>query len=305
VAASALFAGALVSMLGGCGNGGGNGLDPSLVFVRRVGGDMEIWLMNTDGSDKRKLVDNGDNNALQASLSPDGRSLLYLTNDPSLTRMIVQDLRTGATDIVRETTINNDDMTPAFSPDGRQIAYSDNGNDIHVMDADGTNVVDLTSDQDDELSPAWDASGSTILFNRGWEPGNIWKMNSDGSGQTLVKAANATYGYSQPQFMPDGRIVCMRLVIATDHKDIVIMNEDGSGEVNLTPGTDDDDEFFPTVSEDGSTIFFSTDRNGEKDVYVGTLSGDSLTDSRNLTGETDDDCFRASVGNLDRGYTGL
>ena len=75
-------------------------------------------------------------------------------------------------------------------------------------------------------------------------------------------------------------------------KDIVIMNADGSNEINLTPDTDASDEFAPTVNNAGNKIAFATDRNDADDIYVGTLTGDSLTDLKNLTEDVDYDCWR-------------
>jgi Tol biopolymer transport system component len=124
-------------------------------------------------------------------------------------------------------------------------------------------------------------------------------MNPDGSGQTLILelSENATYG--QPQFLPDGRIICMR---NGDSQDIVLVNADGSGLVNLTPDTDDSDEFFPSVNSDGTKIAFATNRNSQRDIYIGTLSGTTLSNLVNITADTDTDCWRPLFGVVDRSY---
>jgi Tol biopolymer transport system component len=60
------------------------------------------------------------------------------------------------------------------------------------------------------------------------------------------------------------------------------------------------------VNQAGDVIAFSTDRNGgEKDIYVGTLTGDALTGLVNLTEDVDYDCWRARFGPIDRDYAGL
>jgi len=83
------------------------------------------------------------------------------------------------------------------------------------------------------------------------------------------------------------------------------MNADGSGLVNLTPGTDTSDEFFPSVNSDGTRIAFSTTRNTERDVYVGTLSGTTLTNLVNITATRSIDCWRPSFGTVDTSYFAL
>ena len=103
------------------------------------------------------------------------------------------------------TALTNDfnDHSPVFSPDGSKIAVSyrqDDHWEIHVMNADGSGRVRLTSTSyvtlaQQELngeaphsfsnaSPAWSPDGKQIAFvsNRSgrWE---IWIMNADGSNQ--------------------------------------------------------------------------------------------------------------------------
>ena len=88
----------------------------------------------------------------------------------------------------------------------------------------------------------------------------------------------------------------------TTGKDIVIMNADGSGVVNLTPDTDDTDEFAPTVNEDGTKIAFATSRNGERDVYLGDFANNTISNLVNLTEDVDYDCWRPRFGPLDESY---
>jgi|TARA_B100000315_G_C14075216_1_gene362383 Tol biopolymer transport system component len=54
-----------------------------------------------------------------------------------------------------------DDNDPAWSPDGRKIAFASNRDgdfDIWVMDADGSNQRQLTSDSAWDRDPAWFAN---------------------------------------------------------------------------------------------------------------------------------------------------
>jgi TolB protein len=81
---------------------------------------------------------------------------------------------------------------PVFSPDGKQIAFhmtpaGQSAADIHVMNADGTNVRRLTTHPAADTTPTWSPSGAQIAFTSdraGRE--QIYYMNVDGSGVTRL-----------------------------------------------------------------------------------------------------------------------
>lgn len=71
-------------------------------------------------------------------MNADGTGLRALTDDPA------------------------QDVLPAWSPDGTEIAFlstRDGNEEIYVMNADGTGVRRLTDDPADDVDPAWSPSG--------------------------------------------------------------------------------------------------------------------------------------------------
>ena len=96
--------------------------------------------------------------------------------------------------------------TPAWSPDGRRIAFRVGG--VHVMNADGSGQRRLTSG----AHPSWSPDGGRIAFLRKEPTGlpGVWElyaMNADGSGQRKLvahTARNSVVG-SAPAWSPDGR----------------------------------------------------------------------------------------------------
>jgi Tol biopolymer transport system component len=83
------------------------------------------------------------------------------------------------------------DGQPAWSPDGRKLAFVSNraGNDeIYVMNADGTGVTRLTNNAAVDRSPVWSPSGAKIAFvsNRADQHDEIYVMNASGTGVTRL-----------------------------------------------------------------------------------------------------------------------
>ena len=78
--------------------------------------------------------------------------------------------------------------SPAWSPDGLQIAFVADGpftltgEKVYLMDADGTNVIRLSDTNYVEIEPTWSPDGTRIAYasNRdgNWE---IYSMKADGS----------------------------------------------------------------------------------------------------------------------------
>ena len=92
-----------------------------------------------------------------------------------------------------------DERYPSYSPDGTQIAFRGDldlvepsgDEEIYVMNADGTNVRQLTSNADFDSAPSWSPDGKQIVFERApagtFTPGteaqekDIYVMRADGT----------------------------------------------------------------------------------------------------------------------------
>ena len=78
-----------------------------------------------------------------------------------------------------------DDGMPAFSPDGRRIAFTSNRTqrgEIWLMNADGSGQRQLTRRGRDSFLPAWTADGRSIAFV---DVGSGWIMQIDTGGTGL------------------------------------------------------------------------------------------------------------------------
>lgn len=136
------------------------------------------------------------------------------------------------------------DADPAWSPDGRRIAFSsarDGSPRIYVMNADGSNVVRRTSGSDD-AEPAWSPDGSRIAFTSVRDgSADVYAVAADGAEGDeagLARLTNAPGYDAQPAWSPDGS----RVAFSSDWRaydslfDLYVMNADGSGRAALLEG---------------------------------------------------------------------
>ena len=187
-----------------------------------------IWLMNADGTGKRRLTARAGDG--EPTWSPDGRRIAYRSNgdiwvaattggrplrlfggsatnevapdwSPDGTRLAYESNRGGEAQIwiltiktrgVRRLTSGPASHQPDWSPDGRRIAYSTLGR-IAVAPADGSvRRLLATGLPHSAYYPAWSPDGSRIAFERG---GQVLTMRSSGGDLRYVtRAAWGTNG---------------------------------------------------------------------------------------------------------------
>ena len=121
----------------------------------------------------------------------------------------------------------------AWSPDGTRLAFaaentgSDDpywGRHIWVIEADGSNMVQLTSGPHWDNSPSWSPDGNQIVFQRGFYEGDAYivTIDVDGSNETPLTAGSPEE--HSPSWSPDGA----NIGYVTEHGQLALMAPDGS-----------------------------------------------------------------------------
>ena len=231
-----------------------------LAFKTAQFGSNQLAVINADGSGETLLTRTFRFSEGQPAWSPDGTKLLYRrTPENPLVQNAdtwVLDIAGSAADPTQPVTQpvllrTGDERYPSYSPDGTQIAFRGDldlaepsgDEEIYVMNADGTNVRQLTSNADFDSAPSWSPDGKRIVFES-------------------APAGTFTPG------------------VEAHEKDIYVMRADGTHVHRLTdsPGLDEGAEFSP----DGTKIVFSSDRDGQQELYVMNADGSDprrLTDN--------------------------
>ncbi|MGZ8438992.1 MAG: TolB family protein [Candidatus Limnocylindrales bacterium] len=178
------------------GTAGGN--DPAwspdgrwLAFDRVTAGDRSIYSITPSGGTRRLIR----RNAASADISPSGRRIVYL--EPSSSRIMAVDVKGLHPVVVARLRRAVDphaawyDVNPAWSPDGRWIAYSDGGQIWKVrVGSTGTPLarpVRLTSGKAVAVQPTWTPDGAWVVYQAAYVGDTqIWKVKAGGGIPVMV-----------------------------------------------------------------------------------------------------------------------
>jgi Tol biopolymer transport system component len=189
-----------------------------------------------------------------------------------------------------EVNITNDpdeDVDPAWSPDGKEIAWSSKREgtyNIYVANADGSAMKRLTASDAADLSPRWSPDGKRIAFSR---QGALMLMNSDGTGVTQINqpepeatAPPCEGGGFLGGWSPDSDKLTFYTASGTrGTAEVCTVNVDGS-QLTVVRGDPDTYNTEPAWSPKDQRIVYRSIRQGNHEIYL--VDADGSNDA-NLT----------------------
>ena len=167
--------------------------------------------------------------------------------------------RDGSDPINLTPTQGHGGVSPAWSPDGRSIAFHGFTVivDIFVMASDGSDLRNLTNNAAADRSPVWSPDGNLIAFHStraGGDCGSkLFVMNADGS--QVRQLTTSPHCGTAPSWSPDGSQIVFTSTQMGKCPNVFVMNADGSQVRQLT--TSPDCGYYPSWSPDGSQIVFA------------------------------------------------
>lgn len=248
-----------------------------ILFSSERDGNLEVYIMNADGSNPVRLTDNAASD-LGLQISPDGNKVLFFTNRDGNNEIYVMD--SDGANATRLTNNAASDSHPSWSPDGSKIVFVSNrtgSDEIFIMDSDGSNQTQITNNGALNSFPVWSPDGNKILFQSNLSGNNdLFTIDIDGTNLTQI---TTNIGSDRtPSYSPDGKYIAYERNTISIH----IMASDGSdptGGVAIT-GNADYARWFP----DGTRLTVHEGPYGTREVFIVNSDGSGYTNLTNSGG---------------------
>ena len=206
-----------------------------IIFTSEADGNLDIWLMNADGSGKTQVTVN-DRRDSTPTMTRDGAVVLFASSSQNSPTRIWRVKIDGTNP--QQITNGNDDRNPDVSPDGKWVVYS-------------------SYDRDEQLKETLAEA--------------VWKIPSEGGQPVRIAEQSSKF----PLFSPDGKLLAILYQRAADAawKIRIINFADGSIVKELPMNLASNALFRWT--HDGEAITYVEDRNGVSNIWSQSIRGGS------------------------------
>lgn len=239
-----------------------------ILFTRRNGNNKDIWIMDYDGHNSKKITKGGLNIMPAFIGSSDFVWVSFKRGKPDIYTGSLKNGKNRALIYSRKV-----ETSPEYSSITGKIVYSSStsGNmEIYTVNRDGSDKKKVTNSTAIDASPTWAPNGASIAFisDRSGAP-QLYTMDPDG-GNVVRLTFRGRY-HDAPSWSPDGKTIAF--TSQRDGKfDIYTITIDGKTE-QLVSGLAPGSNRYPVWSPDGSHILFVSTRGGRSNLYSVSIDG--------------------------------
>lgn len=251
-----------------------------------------------DGSDLRQLTDGANSTEFDASLSPSGEQIVFVRREP-VRGVFVDSLWVMDSSGQNQRLIVSEPGAvyerPAWSPDGRYIAYSASiagrFSQIFLYDTLTSDNTQLTSSPFNSRFPSWLPDGTALVyssFSTAVDSPDVLTQAlfrlDIASRESSLLFDNPEGQETHPAVSPDGSQVAFTFVTAGSLREIHVLDVN---RMEARPVTREADDQFPRWHPDGQVIFFEAFSSSIRAVDLGdsTLSRITVEEGNSIRPE--------------------
>jgi len=262
---------------------GDNTTQQIMTADRRATTGGELFTVGTGGQNETRARTFAGHDIWGAAASPDGKFIAYRAQqNASGAALVASDIyvaRADGSNAVRITHSGRHDTQPAWSPDGKRLAYlsmpaGTSGNfRLITVNSNGSGAQTILDGTTTIQNPSWSPDGKSIVFQsrNGLHQQLAVVSSSGGSARWLP----ATVDGAEPFWARNGTIVF-------DKSDGSLLITDASG-LRAAPLKVGGGE--PAISPDGKRIAYVSNANGAAQVFVANLDGSHAYDATQLAAQ--------------------
>lgn len=169
-----------------------------------------VWVFNLENSTAVSLLTSTSDYFSDLQWSPDGRKLLLVSGipgaNPRSTLKLIEVAGNVVSDLLPRSNKGVNEQ-PRWSPDGRAIAFvSDRSGrrQIWLVRPDGTDLRQLTADEEPKSFPVWSPDSAVVLYLAGpANSGNLWLVDAAGGESRRLSSSGRITG--RTEWSPDGK----------------------------------------------------------------------------------------------------
>lgn len=266
--------------------------DDLIAFNATGKGGRDLYLLDLSDVTVRRVAETDDYEVAPA-FSPDGESLVFVAGIPGDRADHIFTVRLDGTNRTQLTSADANDTDPVYSPDGKLVAFArdktyqwgglasnwDDGGVICVVNVDGTNERQLTSDDEFAYSPQFSKDGTSIVY---MTESGLYSMPLDGD-ETATRLGP---GGTHVELSTDGDVVIFSDGNYSPDHEIFTSNLDGTRKTQITDS--ENGCFHPVFASIDDKVYFlmeewpdGTSGYPKSSIWSATLAGDApsqLTD---------------------------
>jgi len=248
-----------------------------IYFVSDRTGAKEIWSMDYDGGNQRRITQYNSTSNMPA-VSPDGKLVAFTTYAGGNPQLRIHSVETGRR-MPFYNPVSSVVETPEFTPDGKQMLFAAAINgwvQLCVAGVDGSNFRRISNVRAIEVSPKVNPkNASQMLFISGRGGGQQLYMSTT-DGTDVQRLTSGEGDVANPSWSPNGQTIAFAWTRGYEpgNFNLFVMDVAKRTPIQLTQGTGRNEN--PWWAPDGVHLVFSSKRGSTTQLYTMLADGTNV-----------------------------